>query len=76
MDHSPRGQWDQHPLAQPRHGHLSHLFLLVPDGKGREGWGMGLHRWDVGDSFLSILFPVTFKWLAPKRFLIAVCFSQ
>lgn len=76
MDCSPCGQWDQHPLLRPHHGHLSHLFLLLPDGKGREGWGLGPHHWDVRDSFLSILFPVTFKWLAPKRFLIAVCFSQ
>lgn len=56
--------------------HLCHLLLLVPDGKGREGRGMGPHRWDVGDSFLPILFPVTFKRLAPKHFLIAACFSQ
>jgi len=76
MDHGPCGQWDQHPPPQPRHSHLSHLFSLVPDGKGREGRGMGPCRWDVGDSFLSVLFPVTFKWLAPKRFLITVCFSQ
>lgn len=38
----------------------------------REGWGMEPYRWDGGDSFLPILFPVTFKRLAPKRFLIAV----
>lgn len=76
MDPRPHGHRDQHSPRWPHRGHLSHLFSLVPDGKGREGWGKGPHRWDVGDSFLSILFPVTFKGLAPKHFLIAACFSQ
>lgn len=63
------GPWDQHPPPPP-----PICFCLCQMGRG--GRGMGPHHWDVEDSFLPILFPVTFKWLAPKCFLIAACFSQ